>query len=213
LDEAESAEVFNEQEILERMRTAVSRNPPPRLAAQQRRLSAFSDLPAGQQDAALVSPEQLAAAGLGVDEEAGPDGAYAEQLRASMLRQISQEMEEVLEAIDRQQQQESDRQEQQDAAAAVATMRAIMREGRDMGGGFRVAAAAAPEQEAGSEEEEFPEYPDYDGEQDLLSIFVPTCSAVDATWPKLAGRDGNNMFVVYCSPLVVSVASAIVVQS
>lgn len=172
MDEAESAEVFNEQEILERMRTAVSRNPPPRLAAQQRRLSAFSDLPAGQQDAALVSPEQLAAAGLGVDEAAGADGAYAEQLRASMLRQISQEMEEVLEAIDRQQQQESDRQEQQDAAA-VATMRAIMREVRDMGGGSRVAAAVTAEQEeADSEEEEYPEYPDYDGEQAVHPGFL-----------------------------------------
>lgn len=131
LDELEAVELFDEQEVLERMRAAVSCNPPQRLRQQQRRLSTFAGLSPDTGAAGAALEQQLGEAGSFVaglasagdaaaDAAAAAaalydDSAYEEDLGGNMLRrQISREMDEVLEAIDAQQ--------QQDAAAAVATI-------------------------------------------------------------------------------------------
>jgi len=124
LDELVAGELFDEQELLERMRAAVSCNPPQRLRQQQRRLSTFAGLSpdTGAAGAALEQQQGEAGsfvAGVGAAGDAAAalydDSAYEEELGGNMLRrQISREMDEVLEAIDAQQ--------QQDAAAAVTTI-------------------------------------------------------------------------------------------
>jgi hypothetical protein len=111
-----AAQGFNEQELLERMRSAVSCNPPQHMRQQQRRLSAFAGLEAA--GGAAAGPEQQLAADAAAGVEGGvDDSAYEEDLGDSMMRQISQEMEEVLQAIDAQQ--------QQDAATAVSVVQQV----------------------------------------------------------------------------------------
>lgn len=145
LDELEAAEAFSEQDLLERMRTAVSCNPSQRMRQQQRRLSAFSTLPIDPASGADLAQEQLAAAGLG-ENGVVTDSAYEEELETNMMRQISQEMEEVLQAIDAQQ--------KQDAQAAVASISEVQQ-----AGGL---GALYPGEAAGDAQYE---YEDYDGAQ------------------------------------------------
>jgi hypothetical protein len=143
LDELEAAEAFNEQELLERMRTAVSCHPSQRMRQQQRRLSAFSTLPIDPAAAAGLAQEQLAASGLGEDGVV-TDSAYEEELGSNLMRQISQEMDEVLQAIDTLQ--------KQDARAAMLTI-AEVQQGVGLGALYPAEAWGAAEDE------------DYDGAQ------------------------------------------------
>jgi hypothetical protein len=166
LDELEAAEAFNEQELLERMRTAVSCNPSQRMRQQQRRLSALSALPVDP--AAEVSQEQLAAAGLGEDGVV-TDSAYEEELENSMMRQISQEMEEVLQAIDAEQ--------KRDAQAAEAAIIAVQQEGG--------LGAQYPRQAWGAAQDEQDEDQEYDGAQsdyqsDVHTSYTPYRDVWDA---------------------------------
>lgn len=157
LDELEAAEAFNEQELLERMRTAVSCNQLPRTRQPQpqRRLSAFSAMPTDPATAAGLAQEQQLLAGGAGEEGVVTDSAYEEELDTSIMRQISQEMEEVLQAIDAQQ--------QKDAQAAVASIAEVQQ-----AGGLSVlqdAAATAAGQG---------EYDEYDGAQSEYQSDAPT---------------------------------------
>lgn len=131
-EDGEECALFDEHEVLERMRAAVSCNPQQQAQQQQRRrLSAFAGLSADAV-AHTSAPGQLidvgasgsfvggegaelaAARGVATDPGLYDDSAYEEELGSNMMQQINREIDEVLDAIDAQQ--------KQDAAAAVATV-------------------------------------------------------------------------------------------